>query len=90
VRLPLLPERIGEQGYFSHRESVALELNGPKEDSSYHPFNLILNHESTAILPDYGQISAEISAGIDVENTSGGQRYLRLGLSGGINVQIEF
>ena len=90
MRLPLLPERIGEQGYFAHRESLLLELNGPGESSSYHPFNLILSHESSAVLPDYGEIGAEISAGIDVEKTTGGERYWRLGLSGGIRLQIEF
>ena len=90
VRLPFLPEAVGGQGYWSHHESLELELNGPGEDSSYHPFNLILSHKSTALLPDYGEISAEMSAGIDVEKTSGGVRYWRLGFSGGISVQIEF
>jgi len=90
VRLPFLPEAVGGQGYWSHHESLELELNGPGEDSSYHPFNLVLSHKSTALLPDYGEISAEISAGIDVEKTSAGVRYWRLGLSGGIGVQIKF
>jgi hypothetical protein len=42
------------------------------------------------LLPDYGQISAEISAGFDVEKTDSGERYWRLGLKGGIGLQIEF
>jgi hypothetical protein len=90
VRLPLLPEKIGRQGYWSHQESLELKLNGPGAESSYHPFNLIVSHESTALLPDYGQISAEISAGFDVEKTDSGERYWRLGLRGGIGLQIEF
>ena len=90
VRVPLLSEKVGEQGYWSHQESLGLEFTGPGEESSFHPLNLIVGHESTAVLPDYGEISAEVSAGIDLEKTDGGDRYWRLGLSGGISVQIEF
>jgi hypothetical protein len=90
VRLPLLPENIGQEGYWAHQESLELKLNGPGEDTSYHPFNLIVSHRSTARLPEYGELSAEISAGFDGEKTDAGERYWRVGLSGGISVQIEF
>ena len=88
--MPLLPERFGEGGYWSHLESVELELSGPGEESSWHPLNLIVSHRSSLVLPDYGEISGEISAGIDTEQTELKQRYWRLGLRGGISVQIEF
>jgi hypothetical protein len=90
VKLPLLPVKIGEQGYWSHLESLELEMKGPTEESSYHPLNVIVSHESSAVLPDYGEISAEISAGFDVEQTEAQDRYWRFGLRGGIAVQIEF
>ena len=67
-----------------------MELSGAAEQSSYHPLNLIISHESVLVLPDYGEINAEISAGFDVEQTEQGQRYWRFGFRGGIGVQIEF
>jgi hypothetical protein len=90
VKLPLLPAKVGEQGYWSHLESLELEMKGPTEESSFHPLNIILSHESSIVLPDYGEISAEISAGFDVEKTEARERYWRFGLRGGIAVQIEF
>lgn len=90
VRVPLLPETIGEEGYWSHIENVELELNGPGEQSSWHPLNVIVSHQSSLVLPDYGEISAEIAAGFDAEQTEQGQRYWRFGVRGGISVQIEF
>jgi hypothetical protein len=90
VKLPLIPEKVGEQGYWSHLDSLELKLGGKTGQSSYHPLNIILSHESSLILPDYGEINAEISAGFDVEKTEQGQRYWRFGFSGGIGVQIEF
>jgi hypothetical protein len=90
VKIPLLPQRIGEKGYWSHQESVISELSGPGEASSFHPFNLIVSHKSSVLLPDHGEINAEISAGFDIEKTEAGERYWRMGLSGGIGVKIEF
>jgi hypothetical protein len=90
VRLPLLPESIGREGYWTHLEGLEIELHGAGEESSYHPLNLIVSHESTALLPEYGEISAEVSAGFDVERTEEGQRYWRFGMRGGISVKIEF
>ncbi len=90
VKLPLLPANIGEQGYWFHLESLELEMKGPTEESSFHPFNVILSHESSVVLPDYGEISSEISAGFDVEQTEARDRYWRFGFRGGIEVRIEF
>ena len=90
VKLPLLPAKVGEQGYWSHLESLELEMKGPTEESSFHPLNVIVSHESSIVLPDHGTISAEISAGFDVEKTEAHERYWRFGLRGGIAVQIEF
>ncbi|UCF97224.1 MAG: hypothetical protein JSV89_18935 [Spirochaetaceae bacterium] len=90
VRVPLLPEAVGAKGYWSHLESLELELNGDEGQTSYHPFNVILSHESSLILPDYGEIKAEISGGFDIEKTEAGERYWRFGFLGGISVQIEF
>ena len=90
VRLPLLPKRLGADGYWSHRESLELVLNGAGESTSYHPFDLIVGHKSTALLPDFGEISAELSAGFDVERTEAGDRYWRIGLRGGITAQLQF
>jgi len=67
-----------------------MELEGAVEQASYHPFNLVVSHESALLLPDFGEISAEIAAGVDVERTETGTHYWRLGLRGGLSVQIEF
>jgi hypothetical protein len=95
LRLPLLPKNIGNQGYWSHQENLELELSGPGEGTSYHPFNLLISHESTAVLPEYGKISAELALGFDFEkaentDTRTIERYWRIGLRGGISMQIEF
>ena len=90
VQLPLVPEKVGREGYWEHQESLEMELEGAVEQASYHPFNLVVSHESALLLPDFGEISAEIAAGVDVERTETGTHYWRLGLRGGLSVQIEF
>jgi hypothetical protein len=90
IRLPLLPADFGEQGYWSHSESLAVEVSGAGEAASYHPFNLILGHKSAAVLSDSARIEAEISTGLDVESTEAGQLYWRLGLKGGLSVALQF
>jgi hypothetical protein len=90
LSLPLIPEEVEREGYWFHKESLELQLNGPGEQSSYYPLDIMLSHKSTAMLPEYGEISAEISTGLDIERTSAGVMYTRFGLRGGINVQIEF
>jgi len=90
VKLPFLPAKIGEQGYWSHLESLELKMKGPTEGSSFHPLNVMMSHESAVVLPDYGEISSEISVGFDVEQTEARERYWRFGFRGGIAVQIEF
>ena len=90
VRLPLVPDRVGREGYWEHQDSLEVELAGAEDQSSYHPFNLVVSHVSTLMLPEFGEIGAEIAAGVDVERTEAGARYWRLGLRGGLSVQIEF
>jgi len=91
VNLPLIPEDVGKEGHWSHQDSLIVELRGPGEQISYHPLNLLVSHESTAVLPEYGEISAEISVGLDMEKTSAADSGdWRSGLRGGISVEIQF
>ena len=91
VRLPLIPEDVGKEGHWSHQDSLIVEIKGPGEQISYYPLNLLVSHESTAVLPEFGEISAEISVGCDMEKISAADRGdWHSGLRGGISVEIEF
>ena len=91
VRLPLVPEDVGKEGHWSHQDSLIVELKGPGEQISYYPLNLLVSHESTAVLPEFGEISAEISVGLDMEKTSASDSGdWHSGLRGGIGVEIQF
>ncbi len=89
VKLPLLPESVERNGYYSHRESLALEISGEESSYSYHPMNIVLKHETFAIFPEQGLIKAEIALGLDRETSYDGN-YWRLGIRAGIEGKIEF
>jgi hypothetical protein len=89
VRVPLLPAAIGDDGYWSHSESIELELSGARDALSFHPFDLVVSHESSLILPEHGKITAEVAAGLDIEETEDGLYWVG-GLRGGLEARIEF
>ncbi|MBN1834946.1 MAG: hypothetical protein JW820_03785, partial [Spirochaetales bacterium] len=91
VALPLLPPEVGADAFWSHRESLSVELGGPLADAtSWHPFNLILRHLTALNLPDRGLLSAGAGLGLDLERTTAGELYWRVGIEGTIAVEIRF
>jgi hypothetical protein len=92
VRVPLLPEETGARGYWSHEEALSASVVGgqPSEESSLHPFNLVLTHSSSLVLPEFGSIKGGISLGLDAEDVAGEGIYWRLGLKATLEAQIQF
>ena len=89
VKLPLLPESVEKNGYYSHQESLALKISGEESSYSQHPFNIVVRHETFIIFPEQGLIKAEIALGLDRETFSY-ENYWRLGIRAGIEGKIEF
>ena len=89
VKLPLLPESVEKNGYYSHQESLALKISGEENSYSQHHFNIVLKHETFIIFPEQGLIKAEIALGLDRETFSA-ENYWRLGIRAGIEGKIEF
>jgi hypothetical protein len=92
VRVPLLPKEAGAKGYWSHEESLSATVGGgePQEGASLHPFNLVLAHSSSLILPDFGLIKGGLSLGLDAEDVEGEGVYWRIGLKAALEAQIQF
>ena len=93
VTLPLLPPRLGAEAFWSHRERLSVSLNGPpaaQEADSYHPLNLVVDHQTSLTLPGAGLVSARAGVGLDFERTSAGELYWRLGLQAALEVRLEF
>ena len=92
VRVPLLPKEAGTKGYWSHEESLSATVAGgqPFEEASLHPFNLVLAHSSSLILPDFGLLKGGISLGLDAEDVEGEGVYWRIGLKATLEAQIQF
>jgi hypothetical protein len=92
VRVPLLPKEAGAKGYWSHEESLSATVAGgePQEGASLHPFNLVLAHSSSLILPDFGLLKGGISLGLDAEDVEGEGVYWRIGLKAALEAQIQF
>jgi hypothetical protein len=92
VRVPLLPRQAGAKGFWSHEESLSASLSGgqPPEGSSLHPFNLVLAHQTSLVLPDFGSIKGGLSMGLDAEDVAGEGLYWRIGLKISLEAQIQF
>jgi hypothetical protein len=93
ISLPLLPPRIKEGSFWSHRESLACKLAGPAagvEATSYHPLNLTVSHQTAVNLPERGLVSARVGLGLDLERTSDGSSYWRFAIEGAIEARLEF
>ena len=93
VRLPLLPAALEARAYWSHQESLSTTVAGgePAEESgSIHPFNLVLAHQSSLVLPENGHLKGVVSLGLDAEKVAGEGIYWRLGLKLGLEAQIQF
>jgi hypothetical protein len=92
VKVPLLPAAAGAKGYWSHEESLSTGVAGgrPAEGASLHPFNLVLAHSSSLILPDHGSIKGGVSLGLDAEDVAGEGTYWRVGLKATLEAQIQF
>jgi hypothetical protein len=92
VRVPLLPVETGARGYWSHEESLSATAAGgqPVEDASLHPFNFVLAHQSSLVLPDFGFLKGGISLGLDAEDVKGEGIYWRIGLKATLEAQIQF
>jgi hypothetical protein len=92
VRVPLLPKKAGAKGFWSHEESLTAGVAGgePPEGSSPHPFNLVLAHQTSLVLPDFGSIKAGLSLGLDAEDVAGEGLYWRIGLKAALEAQIQF
>jgi hypothetical protein len=98
VSLPLLPDEIGAEGYWSHQERLSVKLAGPDPEdtgsatelSSIHPLNLTVSHETSLNLPERGILTARAGLGLDLESTADGTRYWRFGLEAALEARIEF
>ncbi len=92
VRVPLLPAATGAKGYWSHEESLSAGASGGEagEGFSIHPFNLVLAHTSSVVLPDFGYIKGGLSLGLDAEDVAGEGIYWRIGLKLSLEAQIQF
>ena len=93
VRVPLLPTAVGAQGFWSHEESLSTSVAGgePAEDAStIHPFNLVLAHRTSLVLPEFGYLKGGVSLGLDAEKVSGEGMYWRIGLKASLEAQIQF
>jgi len=93
VRLPLLPAALEARAYWSHQESLSTTVAGgePAEESgTLHPFNLVLAHQSSLVLPENGHLKGMVSLGLDAEKVTGEGIYWRLGLKLGLEAQIQF
>jgi hypothetical protein len=92
VRVPLLPKASGAKGFWSHEESLSAGASGgePGEGSSLHPFNLVLAHSTSLVLPDFGTIKGGLSMGLDAEDVAGEGIYWRIGLKLALEAQLQF
>jgi hypothetical protein len=92
VRVPLLPAATGAKGYWSHEESLSAGASGGEagEGFSIHPFNLVMAHSTSLVLPDFGYIKGGLSLGLDAEDVAGEGIYWRVGLKAALEAQIQF